>query len=46
MNQTGFSIGQRFGLVSDGFFNTNEELANRPYNTYTATGLRWETSVT
>lgn len=36
MNQTGFSIGQRFGLVSDGFFNTNEELANRPYNTYTA----------
>lgn len=36
MNSTGFSIGQRFGLVSDGFFNTNEELANRPYNTYTA----------
>ncbi len=36
MNETGFSIGQRFGLVSDGFFNTNEELANRPYNTYTA----------
>ncbi len=36
MNQTGFSIGQRFGLVSDGLFNTLEELANRPYNTFTA----------
>ena len=36
MNQTGFSIGQRFGLTSDGFFNTKEELANRPYNTYTS----------
>ena len=36
MNQTGFSIGQRFGLVSDGLFNTEEELANRPYNTYTS----------
>ena len=36
MNSTGFSIGQRFGLVSDGFFNTQEELANRPYNTFTA----------
>lgn len=36
MNSTGFSIGQRFGLVSDGLFNTQEELANRPYNTFTA----------
>lgn len=36
MNQTGFAIGQRFGLVSDGLFNTPEELAARPYNTYTA----------
>ncbi len=36
MNQTGFAIGQRFGLVSDGLFNTQEELANRPYNTYTS----------
>jgi len=36
MNQTGFAIGQRFGLVSDGLFNTQEQLANRPYNTYTA----------
>ena len=35
MNATGFAIGQRFGLVSDGLFNTEEELANRPYNTYT-----------
>ncbi len=36
MNQTGHAIGQRFGLVSDGLFNTQEELANRPYNTYTS----------
>ena len=36
MNSTGFAIGQRFGLVSDGLFNTAEELANRPYNTYTS----------
>jgi len=32
-NQTGQSIGQYFGLVSDGFFNTPQDLANRPYNT-------------
>ncbi|MDR0542794.1 MAG: TonB-dependent receptor [Dysgonamonadaceae bacterium] len=36
MNRTGFSIGQRFGLKSDGLFNTQEELANRPYNNYTS----------
>lgn len=36
MNQTGYSIGQRFGLVSDGLFDTQEELANRPYNDYVA----------
>jgi len=36
MDQTGFSIGQRFGLKSDGLFNTPEELANRPYNTFTS----------
>ena len=36
MNATGFAIGHRFGLVSDGLFNTAEELANRPYNTYTS----------
>lgn len=36
MNKTGYSIGQRFGLKSDGLFNTQEELANRPYNTYTS----------
>ena len=35
MNQTGHAIGQRFGLISDGLFNTAEELADRPYNTYT-----------
>jgi len=36
MDQTGFSIGQRFGLKSDGLFNTQEELADRPYNNYTS----------
>lgn len=36
MNETGFSIGQRFGLVSDGLFNTLEDLANRPYNDFVA----------
>lgn len=36
MNATGHAIGQRFGLVSDGLFNTQEELANRPYNTFTS----------
>lgn len=36
MNQTGHAIGQRFGLISDGLFNTPEELADRPYNTYTS----------
>ena len=36
MNETGFGIGQRFGLKSDGLFNTVEELANRPYNNYTS----------
>lgn len=35
MNATGKSIGQRFGLISDGFFNTPEELNNRPFNTFT-----------
>lgn len=36
MNQTGFSLGQRYGLVNNGFFNTPEELANRPYNSFTS----------
>ena len=36
MNQTGFSINQYMGLKSDGFFNTPEELANRPYNFYSS----------
>ena len=35
MNETGHMIGQRYGLQSDGLFNTAEELAARPYNTYT-----------
>ena len=35
MNKTGHMIGQRYGLTSDGLFNTQEELAARPYNTYT-----------
>ncbi len=33
-NLTGAPIGQYFGLVSDGFFNTPAELASRPYNSY------------
>ena len=32
MNETGYSIGQRFGLKSDGFYNTLEELHQRPLN--------------
>ena len=35
MNKTGHMIGQRYGLKSDGLFNTQEELDARPYNTYT-----------
>jgi TonB-linked SusC/RagA family outer membrane protein len=35
-NATGFSIGQRFGLISDGFYNTTEDLANRPYHQFSA----------
>lgn len=34
MNQTGFMIGQPKGLIADGFYNTAEELANRPNNTF------------
>lgn len=36
MDETGHAIGQRYGLTSDGLFNTQEELDARPYNTYTA----------
>lgn len=36
MYQAGYSIGQKRGLVSDGFFNTQQELANRPNNTFNA----------
>lgn len=35
-NSTGYAIGQYKGLISDGFFNTPEELANRPYNTFSS----------
>lgn len=35
MNKTGHMIGQRYGLTSDGLFNTQEELDARPTNTYT-----------
>jgi TonB-linked SusC/RagA family outer membrane protein len=33
-NLTGAPVGQYFGLTSDGFFNTPEELANRPFNAF------------
>ncbi|RYZ50865.1 MAG: SusC/RagA family TonB-linked outer membrane protein, partial [Sphingobacteriales bacterium] len=36
MNVTGYSIGQYKGLLTDGFYNTQEELNNRPYNSYGA----------
>ena len=32
MNETGFSIGQRYGYVTDGFYNTLDELNQRPRN--------------
>ncbi len=32
----GYSIGQYFGLVSDGFYNNPQQLATRPYNTFTS----------
>jgi TonB-linked SusC/RagA family outer membrane protein len=34
MNQTGYSIGQGRGLLSNGFFNTQHELNNRPFNSF------------
>lgn len=36
MNTTGYSIGQYKGLITEGLFNTPEELNNRPYNKYNA----------
>jgi TonB-linked SusC/RagA family outer membrane protein len=33
MNETGYSIGQYKGYVTNGFYNTQHELNNRPYNT-------------
>lgn len=32
MNQTGFALGQYKGMKSDGFYNTAEEIYNRPYS--------------
>lgn len=34
MNSAGYSVGQYKGYVSDGFYNTQEELNNRPNLTY------------
>ncbi|WP_207425857.1 TonB-dependent receptor [Pedobacter sp. SYSU D00535] len=34
MNQTGYAIGQYKGLLTDGFYNTQEELNNRPFNAF------------
>jgi TonB-linked SusC/RagA family outer membrane protein len=34
MNATGYSIGQYKGLLTDGFYNTQKELNDRPYNKY------------
>lgn len=34
MAETGHMIGQKFGLKSDGLYNTADELNVRPYNTY------------
>lgn len=36
MNSTGYAIGQYKGLLTDGFYNTQEELNNRPYNKYSS----------
>jgi len=34
MDATGYSIGQRKGLKSDGYFNTPQQLASSPYNSF------------
>ena len=36
MNETEHSIGQKYGLKADGFYDTPEELHARPYNTFTS----------
>lgn len=36
MDETGYAIGQYHGLISNGFFNTEEELNNRPFNMFTS----------
>lgn len=40
MNATGFAIGQYKGLLTNGFYNTQEELKNRPYNTFGGNNAR------
>ena len=35
MNETGHSIGQSYGLKTDGLYDTVEELNSSPYNTFT-----------
>src|SRR6476646_11037993 len=37
MNSTGYAIGQYKGLLTDGFYNTQKELNDRPYNKYANT---------
>lgn len=34
MDETGYAIGQYKGLKTNGFYNTQEQLNNRPYNTF------------
>lgn len=34
MMQTGFSVNQYKGLYTEGFYNTNEDVFNRPYSSY------------
>ena len=36
MNETEHSIGQKYGLKADGFYDTPKELQARPYNTFTS----------
>lgn len=40
MNATGFAIGQYKGLLTNGFYNTQEELNNRPYNSFGGNNAR------
>jgi TonB-linked SusC/RagA family outer membrane protein len=40
MNQTGFSVGQYKGYVTNGFYNTQEEVDNRPYYAFSGTPVQ------